>query len=140
MKWEKACPYCGKVYKSKRFYKLHVKKHEEPKVIETTFNEVEIDKPKKVARKIVKDRVKYREVVYLGTADKAVVRGAVTGKKYEFFKDKYNMPISTKVDEKDYPAIIVLKGKGCARRDPTALYMSKNDWDLEIEAAKTVNR
>lgn len=108
------CPYCGKVYKSKRFYKLHIAKHEE-------------------------SEVKYREVVYLGTADKATVKGVVTGKKYTFLKDKYNMPVSTKVDEKDYPGIVVLKGKGCARRDPTALYMSKNDWNLEIAVARVVN-
>ena len=109
------CPYCGKLYKSKRFYKLHIEKH-------------------------IESKVKYREVVYLGTADQATIRGAVTGNRYDFFKDKYRMPIPTKVDEKDYPAIIVLKGKGCARRDPAALYMSKNDWNLEIEAVRAVNR
>ena len=133
------CPHCGKIYKSKRFYKLHIAKHEESKVLGTPLHETGIDEPKKIARKIVRTRVKYRELVYLGTADKATVKGAVTGKKYDFFKDKYNMPVPTKVDEKDYPGIVALKGKGCVRRDPTALYMSKNDWNLEIESAKSVN-
>jgi hypothetical protein len=110
-------------------------------MVESTINEepkeeVKIEKPKIIE----KPKVKYRELVYLGTADKAVVIGAVTGKKYEFFKDKYRMPISTKVDEKDYPGIVALKGKGCARRDPAALYMSKNDWDLEIKTAREGNR
>ncbi len=57
-----------------------------------------------------------------------------------FFKDKYKMPVPTKVNEKDYPGIISLKGKGCARRNPTALYMSKIDWNLEIEADRSSNR
>jgi len=42
--------------------------------------------------------------------------------------------------KKDYPGIISLKGKGCARRNPTALYMSKIDWNLEIEADRSSNR
>ena len=140
MKWERTCPYCGKVYRSKRFYKIHVKKHERPRITEESVNTVEIKKPKKVTRKIVRPRTKYREVVYLGTADQATVRGSVTGKRYEFFKDKYRMPKSTKVDERDYPGVIALKGKGCARKDPTALYMSNLDWVLELEAAKVSNR
>jgi len=137
MKWQKECPYCGKVYKSKRFYKLHLKTHEATKSV---FKEVKIEKTVRVTRKIIKSRVKYREVVYLGTADKASVKGIVTGKKYEFFKDKYKMPVPTKVNEKDYPGIISLKGKGCARRNPTALYMSKIDWNLELEADMASNR
>jgi len=122
------CPYCSKEYKSKRFFKLHVSKHEESKSLKEKVN---------VARK---PNVRYREVVYLGTADKSVVLGSVTKKKYEFYKDKYKMPIPTRIDERDYPGIVALKGKGCARRDPSALYMSKLDWDLEIEQAKVVKR
>ncbi len=140
MKWQKECPYCGKIYKSKRFYKLHLKTHKEPKVVKTVFREAKIEKTVKVTRKIVQSVVKYREVVYLGTADKASVKGMVTGKKYEFFKDKYKMPAPTKVDEKDYPGIISIKGKGCARRKPSALYMSKIDWNLELEADMASNR
>ena len=94
----------------------------------------------KTFKKSYISKTKYREIVYLGTADKAVVKGSVTNKKYEFFKDKYKMPKPTKVDEKDYPGIIVLKGRGCARKDPSALYMSKLDWDLEIEEGKASNR
>ena len=126
MKWQKECPYCGKIYKSERFYKLHIEKHERQKV--------------KTTRKVDSSRVIYREVVYLGTADKSSVLGLVTGKKYEFFKDKYKMPKPTKVDEKDYPGIISIKGKGCARKDPSALYMSNIDWNLEIESDKRSNR
>lgn len=148
MAFLKECPYCGKIYKSKRFYKLHIKTHKEPKVIETTFHEAkieeakeaEIKEPKKVIEKPKQIKIQYRQVVYVGTADKSTARGMVTGKKYEFFKDKYGMPKPTKVDEKDYPGIIALKGKGCARRDPNALFMSKQDWDLEIVEAGTVNR
>jgi len=136
MKWQKECPYCGKIYKSKRFYKLHIKKHTE----ELSPEETRIEGPKKATRKVVNSEVKFREIVYLGTADKATVRGSVTSKKYDFLKDKYKMPKSTKVDERDYPGIVVLKGKGCARRDPTVLYMSKLDWNLELEAAKVSNR
>jgi len=140
MKWQKECPYCGKVYKSRRFYKLHIKKHEEPKIIKTVFKKAKTEKSVRTTRKIVSPGVKYREVVYLGTADKSSVIGLVTGKKYEFFKDEYKMPKPTNIDERDHPGIIAIKGKGCARRDPTALYMSKIDWDLEIESDKASNR
>jgi len=144
MAFLKECPYCGKIYKSKRFFKLHIKKHKEPEeIVETEIKEVEkpkIEEPKKVIVKPIQIKVKYREVVHVGTADKATVKGIVTGKKYSFFKDAYGMPKPTKVDERDYPGVIILKGKGCARRDPNALFMSKQDWDLELAEAKTVNR
>ena len=126
MKWQKECPYCGKIYKSEWFYKLHIEKHESQEV--------------KTTSKVISSRVIYREVVYLGTADKSSVLGLVTGKKYEFFKDKYKMPKPTKVDERDYPGVIALKGKGCVRRDPNALFVSKQDWDLEIAGARSANR
>jgi len=138
MKWQKECPYCGKIYKSKKFYKIHIKSHE----VEST-KKILVDKPKKqtaVTEKNIKPTIKLREVVYLGTADVSTVVGSVTGKKYTFLKDKYKMPKSTSIDERDYPAIIVIKGKGCARRDPTSLFMSKIDWDLEIEKDKAENR
>jgi len=95
---------------------------------------------RKVTRKPSRIRVQYRQVVYVGTADKSTIIGSVTGKKYDFFKDVYNMPKAVKVNEKDYPGIIVLKGKGCARRDPNALFMSKQDWDLELKEARVSNR
>ena len=139
MAFLKECPYCGKIYKSKRFYKLHIKKHEEPKIVET-IKEVEIEEPKTITRKPKQIEIQYRQIVYVGTADKATVRGIVTGKKYSFGKDEYRMPIPSKVDERDYSGIIVLKGKGCARRDPNALFMSKQDWDLEIIEARSANR
>lgn len=97
-------------------------------------------KARKVTRKPSRVRVQYRQVVYVGTADKSTVKGSVTGKKYEFFKNECGMPKAIKVDEKDYPGIVVLKGKGCARRDPNALFMSKQDWDLELEEARVGNR
>ena len=77
--------------------------------------------------------VKYREVVYLGTAQEAERIGAVTGSKYLFYKDTYGMPKPTPVDEKDYLGLIAEKGKGCARRDASVLFMSKLEWDLELE-------
>ena len=101
-----------------------------------------ISRPKKIIRrtsKISKPKVSYRQVVYVGTADTSTVRGAVTGNKYSFTKDEYKMPIAVNVDERDYPGIIALKGKGCARRDPQALFITEQDWDLEIAEAKRVN-
>jgi len=100
----------------------------------------EKSKPEPPIEKPRRSKVKYREVVYVGTADKSTTNGAVTGKSYEFFRDAFGMPKSTKVDEKDYMSIISIKGKGCARRDPNALYMSKYDWDLDIQKAKVANR
>jgi len=83
--------------------------------------------------------VKYREVVYLGVADICKRAGAVTGVSYSFTKDTYGMPKATYVDERDYPAIISERGRGCARRDPSLLFMSKLEWDLEIEQARIAN-
>ena len=85
-------------------------------------------------------QVKYRGVVYLGIADEAKRIGAVTGTRYIFIKDKFKMPITTQVNEKDYPAIVAEKGRGCARRSPDILFMSKIEWDLELERAKVANR
>ena len=84
--------------------------------------------------------VKYREVVYLGVADEAERIGAVTRTRYIFTKDKYRMPVPTQVNERDYPAIIAEKGRGCARRSPEILFMSKIEWDLELEQARVANR
>ena len=84
--------------------------------------------------------VKYREVVYLGVADEAERIGAVTKTRYIFTKDKYRMPVPTQVNERDYPAIIAEKGRGCARRSPEILFMSKIEWDLELEQARVANR
>ena len=141
------CSIFGKPYKRSKFLRRHiVNKHSDQEV---SPKETRIKKPKKVikskvdkvkvTRKITKSKVEYRELVYVGTADEATAIGAVTGKKYTFLKDKYKMPVPTKIDEKDYPGIVALKGKGCARRDPTALYMSKLDWNLELEEAKVAN-
>ena len=97
----------------------------------------------KVTPPIVKrevPQVKYREVVYLGVADEAERIGAVTGTRYIFTKDKYRMPVPTQVNERDYPAIIAEKGRGCARRSPEILFMSKTEWDLELEQARVANR
>jgi len=83
--------------------------------------------------------VKYREVVYLGISEEAERIGAVTGNHYIFRKDKYGMPTPTQVDERDYQGLIVEKGPGCARRDPQILFMSRLEWDLELEQARTAN-
>lgn len=101
-----------------------------------------ISRPKRIVRrtsKIAKPKVSYRQVVYVGTADKSTVKGAVTGRKYSFTKNEYKMPIATNIDERDYPGIIALKGKGCARKDPQALFLTEQDWDLEIAEAKRGN-
>lgn len=81
-----------------------------------------------------------REVVYVGIADKASRIGAVTGTKYEFEKDDYGEPIPTTVYEEDYPMLIAEKGRGCARRDPEALFLSKFQWEYELEEARSSNR
>jgi hypothetical protein len=83
--------------------------------------------------------IKYREVVYLGVADEAERIGAVTSNSYLFHKDNYGMPQATEVDERDYPGLISEKGRGCARRDPQILFMSKMEWDLELEQARIAN-
>ena len=83
--------------------------------------------------------VKYREVVYLGVAKEAERIGAVTGNSYIFKKDSYGMPVATQVDEKDYAGLIAEKGRGCARRDASILFMSKLEWDLELEQARIAN-
>jgi len=83
-----------------------------------------------------KPKAKYREIVYTGTADKSTVIGMVTGRKYTFLKNEYGMPKPSKVDEKDYPGIVALKGRGCVRRDPSIIYMPKNEWDLDIAKAR----
>ena len=140
MTFLKKCPYCGKIYKSEHFFKLHIKKHKEAKVIKTTLTEIKTEKPKETTGKPKQIKIQYRQVVYVGTADKSTIRGKVTGKKYSFVKDKYNMPISVKIDERDYPGVIALKGKGCVRRDPSALFVSKQEWDLEIAGVESVKR
>ncbi len=113
-----------------------------PKHKKTLDTTEEITKSQKKEKPIVKDsasEVKYREVVYLGAANEAERIGAITGNRYIFKKDAYRMPIATQVDERDYPALIAEKGKGCARRDASILFMSKLEWDLEIEQARIAN-
>jgi len=99
---------------------------------------VETQEEIKPVKKQVPD-VKYREVVYLGIADQCQRIGVVTGNTYTFHKDSYGMPQAIQVDERDYPGFIAEKGKGCARRDPSIIFMSKLEWDLEIEQARIAN-
>lgn len=80
------------------------------------------------------------EIVYTGTSEKATVRGKVTGQKYEFYKDMYGMPTATSVDERDSSGILALRGKACCGKDPYRLFATKNQWDIEINNAKTFNR
>ncbi len=96
--------------------------------------------PKKTTVKPSRPRVIYRELVYLGTADVSTVKGAVTGRRYSSNKDAYGMPKPTKVDERDYQGVLALRGKGCSRRDPAALFTSKTDWELEIAQTRRANR
>ena len=104
---------------------------------------IKITKVEPKKRKPVKssiNEVKYREVVYLGTANEAERVGAVTGNTYIFKKDSYRMPEATQVDERDYLGLVSEKGKGCARRSAEILFMSKIEWDLELEQARIANR
>jgi len=84
--------------------------------------------------------IKTRQAVYLGVSEEAGRIGAVTGKRYTFLKDKYKMPIATEIDERDYPALVSEKGRGCAGKHPEALFMSKLQWDVNLQMAKTANR
>jgi len=85
-------------------------------------------------------KIKTREIVYLGVSEEAERIGAVTGKKYIFKKNNYGMPITTDVDERDIPMLVAEIGKGCARRNPEILFMSKLQWDLDIQMASEINR
>lgn len=95
---------------------------------------------KKKPRKKPLKKVETRDVAYVGTADVATRFGVVTGNKYRFIKDRLGTPIATIVAEEDYPALVSEKGRGCARRDPEALFMSKLQWDLDVQMAKEGNR
>jgi len=97
--------------------------------------EPEIKETWKKKKKPLK-KVETREVVYVGTADVATRFGAVTGKKYVFTRDRFGAPVATKVVEGDYPALVSEVGRGCAARNPDALFMSKLQWDLEVQLAK----
>ena len=81
----------------------------------------------------------YRQVVYLGIAKQAERIGMVTSNSYIFKKDNYRMPVATQIDERDYIGLIIEKGKGCARKDASILFMSKLEWDLELEQARIAN-
>ena len=133
-------------YKNK-FPSTITKKQTEPVIKEsqpTTIPYKIVEKkelPKKtpiVKKKVIE--VKYREVVYLGVADEAERIGAVTGTQYIFRKDRYRMPVATQVNERDYSAIVAEKGRGCARKSPEILFMSKIEWNLELEQARVANR
>lgn len=114
----------------------------EPEVIPEIDTTEEIAEPQEEKKPIVKSKayeVKYREVIYLGISEEAERIGAVTGNQYVFKKDRYGMPEPTQVDERDYPGLIAEKGKGCARRDASILFMSKLEWDLELEQSRIAN-
>lgn len=80
------------------------------------------------------------ELVYLGTSEKATVKGKVTGAKYTFSKDVYGMPQATTVDERDSSGILALEGKACCGKSPNKLFVTKQEWELEINKAKKFNR
>jgi len=86
-----------------------------------------------------KIEVKYRDVVYVGVSEEAARFGAVTKTEYIFLKDKFGMPTPTKVDEKDYDALIAENDACCGRKDKK-VFISKFDWDMEIERFRRSNR
>lgn len=102
--------------------------------------EVNPEPPIEPEPEISEPEVQTVEIVYLGTSEKATVRGSVTGQKYEFYRDEYNMPKATTIDERDSSGILALQGKACCGKDPLQLFMRKVDWDLEVESAKVANR
>jgi hypothetical protein len=121
-----------------------IKIDEEPAIIveEEIIEEPKIEETKVEEKPIVEEKyddIRYRDVVYLGISREAERTGFVTGNKYVFRKDSYGMPQSTKVDERDYNGLIAEKGKGCARRDASIMFMSKLEWDLELEQARLAN-
>lgn len=81
-----------------------------------------------------------RDIVYIGTANQAVRKGIVTDKDYIFTKDRLGQPVPVAVDERDYPALISEKGRSCRGRDSEKLFMSKTNWDLELQLARLSNK
>lgn len=117
-----------------------------PTVVDSTVNDKPVEKTSPIVEAEVKPivkpsapEVKYRDVVYLGIADRSERVGAVTGATYTFIKDGYGMPVPTPVNEKDYLGIVSEKGRGCARRNPEILFMSLLEWNLELEQARIIN-
>jgi hypothetical protein len=83
--------------------------------------------------------IQYTQVMYLGTADRAERVGAVTGTKYVFYKDAYCMPLPTKVDCREVDGLVTELGKGCARRDPSHIFQTEEEFSLEAKRAKSSN-
>ena len=87
--------------------------------------------------------VKYVEIVYVGISDEASRVGIVTGAHYDFYKDRYKMPTPTLVSEQDVSALLLETGKGCIPcrhgQDPSRIFMTKAEWDLDIARAKVQN-
>jgi len=114
--------------------KIEIKKLETKKVkidsIKKTINNVEYN-------------INYIEIVYIGISDEASRIGIVTGKVYDFYKDRYKMPIPTLICEQDVNSLLLETGKGCIScrhgQDPTPLFMTKAEWDLDIAKAKVQN-
>lgn len=85
---------------------------------------------KKAVTKTTSERPDYEEVVYVGLADHATRKGSQTGKTYVFQRDKFGQPAPTKVHEDDVQALLAEKGKGCVRKKPQAVFMTKSAWDV----------
>ncbi len=98
--------------------------------------ELEIKEVEQEKKEVPLKKVETREVVYVGTADVATRFGAVTGNKYRFTRDRLGKPQATTVTEGDYLALVSERGRGCAVRNPEALFISKSQWDLEVQLAK----
>ena len=107
--------------------------------VEITNTEISIKEP---TNKVESD-VKYIEVVYVGISDEASRVGIVTGATYDFYKDRYKMPTPTLVSEQDVQALLLETGRACGgcphRQDPSPLFMTKLEWDLDIARLKVQN-
>jgi hypothetical protein len=49
------------------------------------------------------------------------------------------MPIPVAVDERDAGGILSIQGRGCCGKDSQQLFMTKINWDVEIQKAKLSN-
>jgi hypothetical protein len=86
------------------------------------------------------NKLKEIAVVYLGSAEKRLEIGAVTGMDYVFLKNEFGMPLPTFIDERDLAALLDKRDKGCATHDGPRLYCSDLEWKIALEEGTAINR
>ena len=79
-------------------------------------------------------------MVYVGDFQESERFGKVSGNRYIFNKDKFGLPIALEVDIRDKDALLAERGAGCATHDPTKLFMTLLQWNVELDRQRQVNR